>query len=392
MMLDSERIWAHRKALGAGLALGIAGGTAWAVARAVGEHLEPRLINWAWARSVAQVASRARRDGVAWAREPAAREYDQLVERSVDLVERHTGVALPRPLTDVRVFDRAEWVEANIDNFRLMFAAIEEVYLRSLSRAAGRAALGVFSQLLLSGEVGALLGYLAGKVLGQYDLALLGREPLTGGRLYFVEPNVAGMVERHALPGREFRFWIALHETTHAFEFEAHPWVREHMNTMLTQYVSSLATDLFGTDGSRPLGALLQRLRDNILESRHVLELMMSPEQRRIFRHLQALMALMEGYSNHVMQRIGQQHIAHYQKLRMYFEQRSRQHGPAERLFIKLTGLDLKIEQYVLGERFVNHVVAQQGMPFMNRVWRSAEALPTLEEIRSPDRWITRMA
>ena len=81
--------------------------------------------------------------------------------------------------------------------------------------------------------MGVLLGYLARRVLGQYDLSLLGREPRCAGRLYFVEPNIAGVQQELGLDDEDFRLWIALHETTHAFEFEAYPWVREYFNTML---------------------------------------------------------------------------------------------------------------------------------------------------------------
>ena len=102
---------------------------------------------------------------------------------------------------------------------------------------------------MLSGQMGLLLGYLGQRVLGQYDLSLLGREPVTEGRLYFVEPNMASLVRRYHLPEEEFRAWIALHEVTHAFEFEGHPWAREYMNTLLTDYLRSLAEDPSATAG-----------------------------------------------------------------------------------------------------------------------------------------------
>jgi coenzyme F420 biosynthesis associated uncharacterized protein len=247
-------------------------------------------------------------------------------------------------------------------------------------------------QVMLSGQMGILLGYLARRVLGQYDLSLLGREPVTEGRLYCVEPNIAAMERRYGRPRDEFRAWIALHEVTHAFEFEAHPWVRAYMNDLLTEYLRSLSEDLFSARPGGALSVLVGRIKDNLFERGHVLELMMSPAQRDVFRKLQALMALMEGYSNHVMNRVGARQLRDHAQLKATFESRAKSRGAAEQLFIKLTGLDIKLEQYVLGEQFCERVVEAEGLGALNRVWQSADLLPTLEEIHAPERWLARQA
>ena len=114
-----------------------------------------------------------------------------------------------------------------------------------------------------------LLGYLARRVLGQYDLSILGREPDDSGQVYFVEPNIGRLERRYGLPADDLRFWIALHEVTHAFEFEAHPWLREHLNEVVTVYLGSLALDLFGNRQDLPLATFLGRLRANLAENRH---------------------------------------------------------------------------------------------------------------------------
>jgi coenzyme F420 biosynthesis associated uncharacterized protein len=394
---------------GTGLALGVAAGTAWATwaaGRALGGQVSrdrtdnPRLINWGWARAIATKTARAygpppgaaRPAGSAEAREAARAEYVRLVERSAARVSEYTGIRLPAPLTQVHLFDRVEWVDANLSQFQLMFEPLDAAYAAALARAAGAAPVGALGQVLLSAQMGILLGYLARRVLGQYDLALLGREPVPKGRLYFVGPNLAAMEERYALPPQQFRAWIALHEVTHAVEFEAHPWVRDYMNELLTVYLRSLSDDLFGQRAGGALGTFAGRIKDNLFESSHMLELMMSREQRAVFRKLQALMALMEGYSNHVMQQVGARHLKDHQTLKQTFESRARSRSPAEQLFIKLTGLDIKLEQYALGERFCQQVVEARGIDFMNRVWAGPEQLPALDEIHEPGRWIARQA
>lgn len=387
--------------LGTSALLGLAAGAAWAAGRALGERVSldearnPRLINWHWARTVASAMARRGLDSLWTAdvdHERAQRLYAGLVERSATLVATYAGSELPEPLTRVHVFDRAEWIDANLAQFQLLFAPLDEAYARAIARAQHGRSVGAAGQVMLSGQVGVLLGYLARRVLGQYDLSLLGREPVAGGRLYFVEPNVALMERQYALPPQEFRAWIALHEVTHAFELEAHPWVRRYLNDLLTGYLALVSDDLFGDRPGGALSVFAGRIKDNLFEHGHVLELMMSREQRDLFRRLQALMALMEGYSNHVMERVGAAHLPEHEKLKQTFESRARHRGAVEQLFIKLTGLDIKLEQYVLGERFCERVADARGIDFLNQVWEGPDRLPTLDEITDPDRWIERQA
>ena len=186
----------------------------------------------------------------------------------MELVAEYTGIDLPPERAQVYVFDRAEWVDANLAQFELMFAPLDEAYAGTLARLRSATTVGAFGQAMLSGQMGLLLGYLGQRVLGQYDLSLLGREPVTEGRLYFVEPNIAALQRRFRLPADEFRAWIALHEVTHAFEFEGHPWVRDHMNGLLTSYLRSLSEDLFGGQPGGALTTFASRIKDNSRQAR----------------------------------------------------------------------------------------------------------------------------
>ncbi|MGI8423326.1 MAG: zinc-dependent metalloprotease [Chloroflexota bacterium] len=388
--------------LGGGVAVGLAAGAAFAAGRLLNSNVSrdesnnPRLINWGWARTIAvRGAGDPHSDELSPVLEPGAkeavqREYAERVERSAQLVAEYTRIELPAPLRKVHVFDRPDWVDANLSQFRLMFAPLDEAYGNTIARAPGAAPVSMMGQVMLSAQMGILLGYLARRVLGQYDLSLLGREPVTEGRLYFVEPNIAAMERRYKLPRDEFRAWIALHEVTHAFEFEAYPWVRGYMNDLLTDYLRSLSDDLFGMRPGGALTLIAGRIKDNLFERGHMLEMMMSPRQRDVFRKLQALMALMEGYSNHVMNHVGARQLKDHAQLKATFESRAQSRGAAEQLFIKLTGLDIKLEQYVLGERFCEHVTELHGLAVLNQVWQGREHLPTLDEIHDPPRWINR--
>jgi coenzyme F420 biosynthesis associated uncharacterized protein len=239
-----------------------------------------------------------------------------------------------------------------------------------------------------------LLGYLARRVLGQYDLALLGREPIeTTGKLYFVQPNIRNTERMLGIPSDQFRLWLALHETTHAFEFEAYPWVREHMNSMIQEYFTFLTEDIeYLKRGVSGLKAFWERSRDrNNADGAGWIELVMTPDQRQLFSRMQATMAVVEGYSNYIMNAVGRDLMPDYHHIARRFEQRQRQKSSAEQFFIKLTGLDMKMEQYRLGEAFINEIVRQRGDRFAHRVWEGPEMLPTMTELRNPSEWIARI-
>ena len=352
---------------------------------------QPKLVDWERVRGIAATIIRKDPEAASYAAERGA--YADMVGRSQTIIAEYTGEPLPDRTSDVHVFDRLQWLDANVANFKQLFEPVEAMGGRLMGGSAGARSFTEMNQLVLSGQMGILLGYLARRVLGQYDLALLGREPVTTGRLYFVEPNIRQVEKRLGLQPRDFRLWIALHETTHAYEFEAHPWLREHMNGLLRRYFETLGEDLTTFRGS--LGGLtgvVKRVGGNLVRREgYTVELVMTPEQRQIFRSLQALMCLLEGYSNHVMDHVGRRILPSYDHMKGRFEDRQRKKGRAERLFAKLTGLDVKYEQYVLGERFVNEVVSRVGVRGMNRVWSGKEQLPTLEEIKQPSLWLSRV-
>jgi len=227
-----------------------------------------------------------------------------------------------------------------------------------------------------------MLAFLGRKVLGQYDVSLLAAGP-TRGRLNFVEQNIVSTAATMRIPRDEFRVFIALHEATHAFEFEAYPWLREHFAASVGESIEQMATDTGGL-GDRLRGAL--RSRDG-----HWLERMMTPGQLSTFRRTQALMSLLEGYSNHVMNDAGERLIPGFAKLHDRFERRNEARGAVERAIMRLTGLDLKMEQYAAGERFVTAVLAARDRPFLNQVWEGPANLPDLDEIRHAQRWIDRI-
>jgi coenzyme F420 biosynthesis associated uncharacterized protein len=349
-----------------------------------------RLIDWAQARAVALRISQ-------WEQHPVdnrnARraQYADLVRRSEPLIADYLQVQLPPAENRVYVFDRREWLDANLQSFERLFEPIERLYLRNRGTSAVAGVLGELNSKFIGAQIGVLLGVLARRVLGQYDLSLLSPEPSVGGALYYVEPNIARVQRQLGLNDEDFRLWIALHETTHAFEFEAYPWVRQHFNGLIQQYFDQLNTQLesLGSNLGQLIARVLQRGASGGKE--HWIELMLTPQQRALFEQLQAIMSLVEGYSNHIMNAIGRSLLPTFDQIEQRVESRQRNRTLFEQVFNRVTGMDLKLAQYQQGEAFVNAVVNARGIAFAARVWERAEHLPTLAEIRNPQQWIERM-
>ncbi|NNJ10515.1 zinc-dependent metalloprotease [Chloroflexales bacterium ZM16-3] len=379
--------------LGTILVLGVAAGAAaryYIETRARSEAKTPtRMIDWEQARSVALRVSQ-------WEQAPIAdrafrrEQYVRLVKQSEPLIADYLGVQLPAPISQVYVFDRREWLEANFISFEQLFRPIEAIYERNGGASGALAMLmGGLNSKVLGAQIGMLLGFLARRVLGQYDLSLLSPDPNTRGALYYVEANISRVQASLGLNDEDYRLWIALHETTHAFEFEAYPWVRAHFNDLLQQYFDQLSSQLESLGSG--LIQLAGRVAQSIGTGTHWIEVVQTPQQRAIFNQLQALMSLIEGYGNHVMNAVGRQMLPSFDDIEHRIAQRQQTRTLVEQLFNQLTGMDLKLAQYQQGEAFVNGVVEARGIAFAARVWERVEYLPTMEEIRAPQQWVARM-
>jgi coenzyme F420 biosynthesis associated uncharacterized protein len=282
---------------------------------------------------------------------------------------------------------RDEWLRANLRAFeRVLEPFAQKVF--AVERTTERtAALAELRRKTLGVQIGGLLGYLSHKVLGQYDLFA---PPDDEGVLYFVGPNVVGVERKHGFPERDFRLWLSLHEVAHRVQFAGVPWLRGHLSGLVDSYLGSVELD-----PKRLLESLkraAQEVRSGATEWRGLgwLFLMMSPEQRDLFRRMQAVMSLLEGHANFVMDAVARDRIPEVATFKARLHER-RNRGGMEKAFQKAIGFDSKVRQYETGERFVAEVVERVGMGGFNRVWERDSNLPTLQEIGRPDAWVARV-
>ncbi len=348
-----------------------------------------RLIDPWIARSVARRFAGDRGLKDSYLLERLERDLGVLVPRSEDLVAEASGIARPAPV-EWRVIDRARWSEANIAGMaRLLapLAAKAEARLAHVPwplRTAQRAAVSV--------EVGALLGYVSRRVLGQYDMLVTDSDRADGALLYFVGPNIVDTERRFGFVPEEFTLWVALHEVTHRFQFDGVPWLRERFLSLVSSYVDSIELD------ARSLAARLaaagRRLMDRSAprEERNPVYLLASPEQRRTLDEIQALMAVVEGHGNFVMDLVGEQVIPSWRRMRHVFEHRRSQMTAAQRALSNVLGLELKLRQYEIGKSFCDALYASGGRDALATLWAAPGNLPSLAELRDPKRWHGRVA
>jgi coenzyme F420 biosynthesis associated uncharacterized protein len=308
-------------------------------------------------------------------------DYFRAVEETLGPLSEFTGIELPHEGRQLRVAGRAEWIDFNIEGFG---ALMEPVLKRAASGADNLT--WVLGGVTLTTQVGFLLGFLSARVLGQYDTGpLLARERAAEpGQVFFLDGNIVSAAGRLGVPVDGLRLWIVLHEMTHALQFEGYPWLRAYLGELLESLITPLADRL----GVRET---VRRLSENLKTGGRSVELMMSRSQREAFDRMQATMSVIEGYSDYVMHHVGKGLVPHYEHLRGRMAKSRAHRPPLESAVFRLTGLDVKLEQYRLGERFADAVARRQGMEGLNRVWERPENLPSLREVRDPGLWMTRM-
>ncbi|MGI9197043.1 MAG: zinc-dependent metalloprotease [Candidatus Nanopelagicales bacterium] len=304
------------------------------------------------------------------------RQLRRASERAVGPVLDVTGMEAPFEEHVSVVVGRPEWVRSNV---RQMRTAIEPVMhlLRDREPPAAVRAVGARASGI---QMGAVLAWLSGKVLGQFEV--FGAR----GRLLLVAPNIAHAETQLGVDATDFRLWVCLHEETHRVQFGAVPWLTDHFTSEVHTYLA--ATE---ADASSVLARVLAGVRGARDGSVGIIDLVQTPEQRAVLDRLTALMSLLEGHADVVMDAVGPLIVPSVDVIRARFDQRRRHAGTLEGALKRLLGLDAKLRQYTEGAAFVRGVVDRVGMPGFNAVWTSPETLPTTAEIAEPALWVRRV-
>ncbi len=348
----------------------------------------PEPVDWALAERVARRFA---------GREPIASSYlggslppdfSAVTSEAEQLVGDFSGLRAPGTAV-ARVLDRPQWVQANVASMRRLLQPLTE----RVGERMARSPIAPIGRRVAGTELGMLLGFMAQRVLGQYDL-LVPEDPTAPGAsdaVYYVGPNILALEKRYAFRPRDFRLWIAIHEVTHRAQFTAVPWMKRYFLSLIDE-----ALAIVDPDPGRLVQAMIRaadelRKGHNPLDDGGLVALLASPEQRGVLAKVQALMSLLEGHGNTVMNELGRLHVAGQERMARVLQARRRNRGITGILY-KLLGFESKLRQYEVGEEFVTAVEREGGPRAIDAAWRSPESLPTVDELARPSEWLRRVA
>jgi coenzyme F420 biosynthesis associated uncharacterized protein len=338
----------------------------WRVARATGARLGgggPEVSPQEAADAVAELrAAAARAEG-------PVREFAQLHAESAT--------------APVLVVDRSGWIDANLETFATM---LDPVLKKAMDRKAGPLARRI-GGTVGGAEIGAAMGFMSARVLGQFDPFWDGPAG-EGGRLLLVAPNIVDVERKLEVDPHDFRLWVCLHEETHRVQFTAVPWMRDHLRSLMEEFLD--ATEVDSGTLSAAAGELVKIVRGD--SDVTIADLFQNETQKRVVAQMTGIMSLLEGHADVVMDGVGPEVIPSVATIRRKFNQKRKGAGPIDKIVRRLMGLEGKMRQYRDGAAFVRAVVDEVGIEGFNAVWAEPAHLPSRDEILAPRTWLDRVA
>ncbi|HUG86137.1 MAG TPA: zinc-dependent metalloprotease [Euzebya sp.] len=300
-----------------------------------------------------------------------------------------TGLGQDLGPASARVASRGEWVASNLASMRYLTDPHAANLLRraTFPSAASRKAVAL--------QIGLVFGYLSTRVLGQYEVFLPGGQ--TPGRLTLVGPNLLTLEREMAQQGdldpEELVRGVVLHELGHRLQFEAVPWLRPHLRGIMDDYLSQAQIDPERI--RQGLSSLRGRITGGTLDVTDLIEAFLTPQQAASLHDAQAVMSLLEGHGNVVMD-WGAELMAGEgidpARVREALNRRRGGVGGTSKLVSRALGMGMKAAQYRMGETFIADVAERHGRETFNRVWEHPDHIPTADELTDPDAWATRIS
>jgi coenzyme F420 biosynthesis associated uncharacterized protein len=282
------------------------------------------------------------------------------------------------------MLDRPEWIHANVASMRLLLAPL----LQRWQQRQPNAVTGI-SRQVAAAEIGAMLGWMSTRVLGQYDL-LLGRAP-DDDAVYMVAPNLTEVEHRYGFHPGQFRTWVLLHELTHRAQFTGVPWMRDYFSGLVNESLSHADPDPAALVAAVKSALRNRREAGQHLRDNGVFGLLAPPAQRAVMARIAGLMSLLEGHGDVTMTRAAGPLVPDADRYERILRERRRSISPLSKAILRLVGVEAKLNQYAAGVHFLEVIEESRGRRAVDRCWERPENLPSLDEIRAPRSWLVRM-
>ena len=345
-------------------------------------------VDWALAERVAIKVAGREPFAQSYHYDSLAPDFAELTAQAEDLVAETTGLRSLAGPARARVTDRAGWVRANIASFQRLLRPLIEKFEERMNVSA----MSPITRKAAGAEMGAMLGWMSTRVLGQYDLLIIEEEnPDDQDLVYYVGPNVLALEKLFAFPPREFRLWLSLHEVTHRAQFTGVPWMRDHFLGLVEQSIQAVDPDPKRFIAALDRVATSLRNGTNPLNDGGIMALVATPEQREVLDQISGLMSLLEGHGDVTMDRAGEGLIPSAERFGRVLRQRRQSSVGLAKLLQQLIGLEAKINQYEQGEKFIAAVESAGGVALLDQAWLDPANLPSILEIRDPQLWIARL-
>ncbi len=343
-------------------------------------------VDWSTATRVGRLVARGDRLGSSYLADSLATDFERVTAESESLVRDFTRLDSPG-IARAGVVDRSGWIDANVASMRRLLGSLNTHITDRLSTGP----VGVLGRHTAGTELGVVLGYMSQRVLGQYDL-LMGEvgDAADGDIVFYVGPNVLLLEKRFGFRPLEFRRWIAIHELTHRAQFTAVPWLRPYFLSLVDGMLGGIEPDPRALLRALARSAEALSRGKNPLDEAGLVGLFASDEQKDLLAKTQALMSLLEGHGNYVMNVLGAKHVHGVERMEKALHARRAVGGIAGQVN-KALGLEMKLRQYEVGERFIKELVDIAGFAALDVAWSDPGALPTLPEFADAKMWLTRV-
>lgn len=315
-----------------------------------------------------------------------AEEYRDLTRLAQMKIAEATNLDLGDAIDAIPV-DRAAWAASNLESFRYLVEPLAEKLGASDAGGPLEGMMVPLGPAILGAQMGTMIGFLSHRILGQFDIGLPAAE---AGDLFLVVPNVEAFASENHLDARQVRLWVALHEVTHQAEF-AVPWVRPAFVGLIARYLDGLELDPTSLTEKLQSFSDPDQIESVLSDPAGLAGLITTPEQRPILDAIQAFMAVIEGYADYLMDRAAPKMLPNLEQMRDAMNRRRAEPSQGEQIINRMLGLELKAEQYRLGAEFCSEVARRWGEGALDNLWKDADALPSLAELRDPVAWAARV-
>ncbi|MFV2040104.1 MAG: zinc-dependent metalloprotease [Acidimicrobiales bacterium] len=336
--------------------------------------------------------------------DPSVRiEIEQLARVAELQAVEATGLSPATGGLQTRVVTRTDWADRTLASYKPLFERLSA----SLSAQPPRdhdtdsggdpmaamfgQMMGMLGPMMLSMTAGSMVGHLARRSLGTYDIPV----PRGGNEVLIVPANLDAFGDDWSLPAQDLRLWVCLHEVIHHLVLNV-PHIGSTLTELLLEYAGGFRAEpdaleqrLEGLDLADP--SALQDLQATLGDPEVILGVIQSPEQLALLPRLHALTAVVVGYVDHTMDRIGEGLLSSYGQLTEALRRRRVEADPSDRFIERMLGLELTQAQYERGTAFVAGVVDRAGTAGLDKLWASSRNLPTPNEVDAPGLWLARI-